>query len=109
MSHTAPDQDPLDHGNATDVQVSMGNVSSGASKDKPPADSAPNDLNFGSSRYENRNLKIHFFLMRRSDQTTNLMIRIRKSRKMMMMVILSRLRSLLSCLTSRHWNHFDLV
>ena len=43
--------DPLDEhdGNTTDVQVSMGNDSSGASKDKPPMDSAPNDLNSGSS------------------------------------------------------------
>ena len=51
VSHTAPDPDPLDEhdGNTTDVQVSMGNDSSGASKDKPPMNSAPNDLNSGSS------------------------------------------------------------
>ena len=60
MSHTAPDLDPLDEhdGNATDVQVSMGNDSSGASKDKPPADSVPNDLNSGSSTVRKPELQI---------------------------------------------------
>ena len=50
MSHTAPDPDPLDKhdGNSTDVQVSMDDTSSRASKNKPPADSAPSDSNSGS-------------------------------------------------------------
>ena len=55
-----PDPNSLDEhdGNATDVQVSMGNDSSGASKDKPPADSALNDLNSGSSMVREPELQI---------------------------------------------------
>ena len=63
MSHRAPDSGPLDEhdGNAIDVQVSMGNDSSGASKDNLPADSAPNDLNSGFLTVREPKLQITTF------------------------------------------------
>ena len=63
MSNRAPDSDPLDEhdGNAIDVQVSIGNDSSGASKDKLPSDSAPNDLNSGSLTVREPELQITTF------------------------------------------------
>ena len=43
------------------LQVSIGNEFSGASKDKPPADSAPNDWNSGSSTVGEPELQITTF------------------------------------------------
>ena len=51
VSHTVPDLDLMDehYVNATGVLISMGSDSSGASKDKSPERSAPNQLNSGFS------------------------------------------------------------